>query len=160
MTAHQTPGGSDPGVAAAPAASRERRGAARHAPVRWALRLARLAVTLVVTFAALLGVTFFIGRKIPIDPVLAVVGDRASTQSYHAAWLALGLDKPLATQFAIYVRGVMHGELGMSLLTANPVLANIRRVIPATLELATLATLAWVLAGVPLGVAAAVNRNR
>ncbi|WP_367188518.1 ABC transporter permease [Burkholderia sp. Ed8] len=133
---------------------------ARRPAVRWALRVLRWALTLAVTFAGLLALTFVIGRKVPIDPVLAILGDRASADAYAAERIALGLDKPLATQFMIYVRDVLHGNLGVSLLTANPVLDDIRRVFPATLELATIATLIGIAIGVPLGVAAAVKHNR
>jgi peptide/nickel transport system permease protein len=124
------------------------------------LRALRWALTLAVTFAGLLALTFVIGRKVPIDPVLAILGDRASADAYAAQRIALGLDQPLATQFMIYARDVLHGQLGISLLTANPVLDDIRRVFPATLELATLATLIGIALGVPLGVAAAVRHNR
>ncbi|MGU7851928.1 ABC transporter permease [Burkholderia orbicola] len=133
---------------------------ARRPAVRWVLRVLRWAVTLAVTFAGLLALTFVIGRKVPIDPVLAILGDRASAEAYAAERIALGLDKPLVTQFLIYARDVLHGNLGMSLLTANPVLDDIRRVFPATLELATIATLIGIAIGVPLGVAAAVKHNR
>lgn len=51
---------------------------ARRPGVRWALRALRWTLTLAVTFAGLLALTFVIGRKVPIDPVLAVLGDRAS----------------------------------------------------------------------------------
>ncbi|WP_235024650.1 ABC transporter permease [Caballeronia arvi] len=115
---------------------------------------------LAITFTGLLAITFFIGRKIPIDPVLAILGDRASASAYAAARLRLGLDKPLIDQFLIYARDVLHGNLGMSLLTANPVIDDIKRVFPATLELATLSTFIGVAIGVPLGVAAAVKHNR
>ncbi|MCE4542032.1 MULTISPECIES: ABC transporter permease [Caballeronia] len=115
---------------------------------------------LAITFTGLLAITFFIGRKIPIDPVLAILGDRASASAYAAARLRLGLDKPLIDQFLIYARDVLHGNLGISLLTANPVIDDIRRVFPATLELATLSTFIGVAIGVPLGVAAAVKHNR
>ncbi|WP_235023404.1 ABC transporter permease [Caballeronia glebae] len=115
---------------------------------------------LAVTFTGLLAITFFIGRKIPIDPVLAILGDRASASAYAAARLRLGLDKPLIEQFLIYARDVLHGNLGISLLSANPVIDDIRRVFPATLELATLSTFIGIAIGVPLGVAAAVKHNR
>jgi peptide/nickel transport system permease protein len=133
---------------------------ARRADVRWTLYVLRWVLTLAVTFVGLLAVTFVIGRKVPIDPVLAVVGDRASASAYAAARAQLGLDRPLAVQFWLYTRDVLHGNLGVSLLTANPVLDDIKRVFPATLELATLSTLIGVLAGVPLGVIAAVRHNR
>jgi len=128
--------------------------------VRLSLALVRWIAMLAVTFAGLLAITFFIGRKIPIDPVLAILGDRASASAYAAARVRLGLDKPLVDQFLIYASDVLRGNLGMSLLTANPVIDDIRRVFPATLELATLSTFIGVMIGVPLGVIAAVRHNR
>jgi len=128
--------------------------------VRIGLALAHWIAMLVITFTGLLAITFFIGRKIPIDPVLAILGDRASASAYAAARLRLGLDKPLIDQFVIYARDVLHGNLGVSLLTANPVIDDIKRVFPATLELATLSTFIGIAIGVPLGVAAAVKHNR
>ncbi|AOK21020.1 peptide ABC transporter permease [Burkholderia ubonensis] len=131
-----------------------------HAWARWTLRLVRWLVTLFITFLGLLAVTFIISRKIPIDPVLAVLGDRASAQAYAAERIALGLDRPLVVQFSMYAHDVLRGDLGISLLTSNPVLTDIKRVFPATVELATIATLIGVLTGVPLGVIAAVRHNR
>jgi peptide/nickel transport system permease protein len=52
-----------------------------------------------VTFLGLMAITFFIGRIIPIDPVLSVVGDRASQETYDAMRLKMGLDQPLIVQF-------------------------------------------------------------
>jgi peptide/nickel transport system permease protein len=112
-----------------------------------------------VTLVGLLAVTFLIGRVVPIDPVLAVVGDRASPQVYARARQELGLDLPLWEQFWIYSRKAVTGDFGRSVLTTNPVMADIARVFPATLELATLGTLIGTLAGVPLGVLAAVKRG-
>ncbi len=77
----------------------------------------------------------------PVDPVLAVVGDRAPADVYERARLELGLDKPLPVQFWIYLQKVFSGDFGKSVLTSNPVIEDIRRVFPATLELATLGTL-------------------
>lgn len=125
------------------------------------LRIAwREATTIAITIFGLLLVTFLIARVIPIDPVLAVVGDNARPDVYEAARLAMGLDKPIWQQFAIYVGKVFQGDLGKSILTARPVAEDIRRVFPATLELATLGTLIGVVLGVPLGVAGAVGQGR
>ena len=115
--------------------------------------------SIAVTMLGLLFVTFVIGRVMPIDPVLAIVGERASQETYDAAYQALGLDKPMVVQFAMYVRDVLHGDFGTSLLTARPVSEDIARVFPATLELATLGVLMGVILGVPLGVIAAVRRG-
>jgi peptide/nickel transport system permease protein len=126
----------------------------------WLLSALRLLATLVVTFLGLLLVTFLIGRVVPIDPVLAAVGDRAPPDVYERVKEELGLNRPLWQQFLIYVSDVVRGDFGKSVLTANPVLADIRRVFPATLELASVATLLGVLLGVPIGVAAAVWQGR
>lgn len=127
---------------------------------RWGRALSRELTTVLITMFGLLLVTFFIARVVPIDPVLAVVGDRAPADVYEKARLALGLDKPLWQQFAIYVGKVLTGDLGTSVLTAQKVTDDIRTVFPATLELATLGTLIGVVIGLPLGIVAAVNQGR
>jgi peptide/nickel transport system permease protein len=127
---------------------------------RYGRKLAALALSVALTLIGLLGVTFLIGRVVPIDPVLAAVGDRAPADVYERVRVELGLHLPLHEQFARYVGQVLQGDLGRSVLTANPVSKDIRRVFPATLELATAATLFGVLLGVPLGVLAAVNHGR
>lgn len=112
------------------------------------------------TFLGLLAVTFFIGRVVPIDPVLAVVGDQAPRDVYEQAFRELGLDQPLWTQFAIYVGKVLTGDFGQSLVTNRSVMEDIVRVFPATLELATFATIIGVVLGVPMGIAGAVWQDR
>src|ERR671913_691458 len=124
--------------------------------LRW---LPRFLGMVAVTLLGLLAVTFFIGRVVPIDPVLAVVGDRASPEVYERARRELGLDLPLWQQFFDYARKAVTGDFGTSVLTTNPVMSDIARVFPATLELATLGVLIGTLAGVPLGVLAAVRRG-
>jgi peptide/nickel transport system permease protein len=123
-------------------------------------RLSQTALSILITFVGLLFVTFVIGRVIPIDPVLAILGDRATQAQVEAAREALGLDRPIIVQFIIYVGDVLTGNFGKSLLTARPVIEDITRVFPATLELATFATLIGVVLGVPAGVTAAVNQGR
>ncbi len=112
------------------------------------------------TFLGLLFVTFLIGRVVPIDPVLAAVGDRAPAEVYERVRIELGLNLPLYQQFFIYIGKVLQGDLGRSVLTANPVTTDILRVFPATLELATAATVIGVLLGIPMGVMAAVHQGR
>lgn len=111
------------------------------------------------TMLGLLFVTFMIGRVMPIDPVIAVVGERASKELYDATFLEMGLDKPLIVQFGYYLADVLQGDFGMSRLNGRPVAEDIARVFPATLELATLGTIIGVFIGVPLGVIAAVKRG-
>lgn len=111
------------------------------------------------TYLGLLAVTFFIGRVVPIDPVLAILGDRAPTHVVERVRQEMGFNLPLYQQFFIYIKGVLSGEFGNSVLTTNPVMVDIRRVLPATIELATLGTLIGAFVGVPLGVLAAVRRG-
>ncbi|MBX4958959.1 ABC transporter permease [Rhizobium lentis] len=113
----------------------------------------------VTTYLGLLAVTFFIGRVVPIDPVLAILGDRAPTHVVERVRQEMGFNLPLYQQFYIYIKGILAGDFGNSVLTTNPVMVDIRRVMPATIELATLGTLIGACVGVPLGVLAAVRRG-
>ncbi|TIS99755.1 MAG: ABC transporter permease [Mesorhizobium sp.] len=133
------------------------RGSARAVAV--ASSIARFLVIAITTYLGLLAVTFFIGRVIPIDPVLAVLGDRAPANVVERTRREMGLDLPLIEQFYIYVKNALNGNFGTSVLTTNPVMTDIRRAFPATIELATLGTLIGAFIGVPLGVLAAVRRG-
>ena len=124
-----------------------------------AMSLLRFLVTVVTTYLGLLAVTFFIGRVVPIDPALAIVGDRAPAHVVERVREELGLNLPLYQQFFIYVRQALSGDFGISVLTTNPVMADIRRVFPATIELASVGTLIGAVFGIPLGVLAAVKRG-
>ncbi len=116
-------------------------------------------LVIALTYLGLLAVTFFIGRVMPIDPVLAIVGDRAPEHVIARVREELGLNKPLYQQFYIYLTKIAQGDFGTSVLTSNPVMQDIRRTFPATIELATLGILIGVGFGVPLGVWAAVRRG-
>lgn len=111
------------------------------------------------TFLGLLAITFFIGRVVPIDPVLSVVGDRATQEQYDAAKLAMGLDRPLIVQFADYVWDALRGDFGRSVSTNQLVADDLLRVFPATLEMATLGIIIGVTLGVPMGVWAAAHQG-
>ena len=126
-------------------------------------RIRALAATLAsvpITLFGLILITFLIGRVVPIDPVLAIVGDRAPQDVVARTRLELGLDKPLPVQFIRYVGQLAQGDFGRSVMTSNRVSTDIARFFPATLELATAALLVAVLLGVPLGVYAAVRQGR
>ncbi len=132
----------------------------RPSPHHVIARTANLLFTLTFTFIGLTIITFIIGRVMPADPVLAIVGDRAPMEVYEAMRLELGLDKPLLQQYWIYLTNVLRGEFGKSIMTTRPVLEDLIRFFPATLELATVATLIGVFIGVPMGVLAAVRQGR
>lgn len=121
--------------------------------------IGRFLIAAVTTYLGLLAVTFFIGRVVPIDPVLAILGDRAPTHVVERVREEMGFNLPLYQQFFIYLKGILSGDFGNSVLTTNPVMTDIRRVFPATIELATLGTLIGAAIGIPLGVLAAVRRG-
>lgn len=124
------------------------------------LTIAQFIFVLVLTFLGLLAITFFIGRVIPIDPVLAIVGDRATQELYDATREAMGLDQPLVVQFFSYVFDVFRGDLGNSASTGRLVIEDLKRVFPATLEMATIGIFIGVLLGVPMGVLSAANEGK
>ncbi len=126
----------------------------------WPRRAANLLGSVLLTFFGLLAITFLIGRVVPIDPVLAIVGDRALPDLYARVRLELGLDEPLYVQFWIYLTHVLQGDFGTSVITSRPVLHDILHFFPATIELATLATVLGVIAGVPMGVVGATHHGR
>ena len=135
-------------------------GVRRSRAVAFAWHSIRLLGTLALTFLGLTIVTFCIGRVIPIDPVIAVVGDRASPEVYDRVRIELGLDLPLYQQYWNYLIKLLHGDLGTAVLTARPVLEDLLRVFPATLELATVAIIIGISLGVPMGVIAATSQGR
>ena len=115
----------------------------------------RAIATLVLTLAGLLLVTFSFSALSPVDPALQLVGDHASKSTYEKARHELGLDQPWPVQFERYVVRLAHGDLGMSRSTGQPVSDDLKRVFPATFELATLSMIVAALVGVGLGVLAA-----
>ena len=108
---------------------------------RLLLAVGGLSFSLAATFFGLLFITFVIGRLMPVDPVLAAVGDRASQATYNQVKEAMGLNLPIWHQFARYAWNVLHADFGMSTLTAHPVLEDLIRVFPATAEMATVVSI-------------------
>jgi peptide/nickel transport system permease protein len=119
---------------------------------------------LLLVIPILLGMTvisFAVGRAIPTDPVVAAIGDQAAmhpaiVSAYRARW---GLDEPLPLQYLVYLRNLLHGDLGVSIYTHRPVLEDIRDYLPATIELATAAIIISVSISIPLGIIAATMQG-
>ena len=104
--------------------------------------------------AGLILVTFLFAHVSPIDPVIRIVGDKATPETYDAARASLGLDRPLILQFAHYAGGVLTGDFGTAWSTGQPVGVDLARAFPATVELATIAIIIGAAAGVGLGLIA------
>ncbi len=128
----------------------------RHAAPATLLRIAATSVlSLALTLAGLLAVTFAMSALSPIDPALQQVGDHASAATYAQARHALDLDAPLPERFVHYLDRLCHGDLGVSTATGQPVLGELREVFPATFELSTIALLLSAMAGVGLALLSA-----
>jgi peptide/nickel transport system permease protein len=124
-------------------------------PLKLLLGLASWLLTVAITLVGLAALTFFIGRVLPIDPVLAIVGEKALPEVYDRVYLELGLDKPIWQQFIEYLAKLLRGDFGISYSTNRPVLTDLLSFFPATLELATIGLVIGVVLGVPMGVASA-----
>lgn len=123
------------------------------------LRVLRRLLIFALSLLVLMAVTFLIGRVMPHDPVGLIVGEQADAQAYAAMRAKLGLDLPLIQQFWIYLKAFTQGDLGNAVLTGAPVVQDLAKAFPATLELATLAIVISAGVGVPLGILAAVHRD-
>ncbi|SDP36143.1 ABC transporter permease [Phyllobacterium sp. OV277] len=104
-------------------------------------------------------ITFTISHLIPGDPARMIAGDRASAETLENVRRDLGLDRPVTDQFVIYVRNLVHGDLGTSLRTRRPVASDIATFLPATLELGCISLVLAVLIGIPLGVFSAIYKD-
>jgi peptide/nickel transport system permease protein len=120
----------------------------------------RLALTVVMAVLSTL-VIFLIANMVPGDPILAQLGDvAASNKAFVAEWRAKwGLDLPLWERYFIFLKGVLHGDLGISIASQRPVLEDIGQYAPATIELSTIGFLISIVIGVPLGILAAIRRD-
>jgi ABC-type dipeptide/oligopeptide/nickel transport system permease component len=117
----------------------------------------------VLTLPVLLGVAtlvFALIHLVPGDPAQSMLGESASPKEIEALQKSLGLDKPLLTQYRVFLTGVAHGNLGTSFRFGTPVTQEIRKRLPDTALLAVSAMAVAILVAIPLGIVAAVFRGR
>ena len=115
---------------------------------------------LVPTFIGMTLLAFFLIRLVPGDPIETLAGERGIDPERHAQLLKeYGLDKPLFVQYGIYIGRVLHGDLGKSVITQEPVIREFLALFPATVELALCAIVFALIVGIPAGIVAAVRRN-
>ena len=115
--------------------------------------------TAVPSLVGVVVITFLLTRVLPGDPATYFAGPVASAEAIAAIRAQLGLDQPLWVQFAHYLGSLAHGDLGVSLTTGQPVLAEIAARLPASAELTLLALLAATAVAVPLGILAALRQG-
>ena len=100
---------------------------------------------------------FILLRIAPGDPVDAILGTRASEFARESLRIKLGLNKPLINQYLEYLNNLIHGDLGISLNTQEPVKVIISKALPASLELAIFAILIASLVGYLIGFLGAIK---
>jgi peptide/nickel transport system permease protein len=105
-------------------------------------------------------VVFAMLRLTPGDPAAILAGDDATGAQLELIRQTMGLDKPIATQFAVWMGQLLHGDLGVSLLSGTPVLSMIGQRIGPTVALALATIVLTILVAVPLGVIAAKRRGK
>ncbi len=125
------------------------------------LRFVLTRIALVIpTFIGITLLAFAMIRLVPGDPIELLVGERGLDPARHAALRAeLGLDKPLLEQYAIYMSGVLRGDLGKSIVTKQPVVNEFFTLFPATVELSVCAMIFAIVFGLPAGIVAGVRRG-
>ena len=120
--------------------------------------LARRLVLAIITLFAVSVIVFAMAR-IAGDPRTIMLGDFTTRQQYERTGERLGLDKPYYEQYWIFLTGALRGDFGTSTATTTPVTELILERLAATLQLAGVAFLFSIIAGVPLGVLSAVKRG-
>jgi ABC-type dipeptide/oligopeptide/nickel transport system permease component len=102
-------------------------------------------------------IVFLVMRVAAGDPAIAILGEYASAESLAMLRAKMGLDQPLWSQYISYMRDLLHGHLGCSLINNKPVASYIASLLPYTAELAAAGMAIGVIIGVPLGVLTALR---
>lgn len=125
-----------------------------------ALFVARRVVVLIPQLLAVAFVAFILIRLLPGDPAVALLGPNHNPEAIAALDKRLGLDKPLVEQFWIYLQSLVHGNMGRSWFTGQPVVQDLIDRAPATLELLFYTMAIAVIVGVALGATLAIKGNK
>jgi hypothetical protein len=107
-----------------------------------------------------LTLVFVLVRIVPGDPAQLILGDQASREAIETLRHRLGLDLPIGEQYLVFLSGALRGDWGVSMVTGQPVISEVLRVLPWTIELTVVSLVLGIVIGVPGGVYAAVHRNR
>lgn len=103
--------------------------------------------------------TFLLSRVVPADPVGLAIGKHATEEMRQQVAKQFGLDKPIYVQYLVFLKDLVQGDFGKSLATRAPVVNDLKRYFPATIELSLTALFLTMLIGIPLGVFAAWFRD-
>lgn len=117
-------------------------------------------ILMVVVLLGIGAMTFSLTHIVPGNPARLMAGQHATEEQVRALAERYGLNKPVLTQFWIYMTGLLHGDLGMSLTYRRPVLDDLRQFLPASIELTLAAVLLVVAIGLPVGLIAGVRHGK
>ncbi len=104
-------------------------------------------------------ITFILMKYLPGDPVVGMVGERATSETISRIRIELGLDKPLPFQYALYLKRICTGELGRSMYTNRKIADDLAQKFPNTIKLALAAMFFASFVGIALGVISAAKRG-
>ena len=124
------------------------------------LYVTRRIVALILVLLATSVLVFTLSRLIPGDPARVAAGEDATAEMVSQVRERLGLNKPLPIQYLYYLRRLVQGDLGRSIISQRPVLDELKERLPATLELTMTSLILSTAFGIPLGVLAATRRGR
>ena len=122
--------------------------------------LARRLAFAIVTLFAVLTLVFVLVRIVPGDPAQLILGDQASREAIETLRHRLGLDMSISQQYVAFLSGALRGDWGVSMISGQPVIGEVLKVLPWTIELTLVSLIIGVALGVPAGVYAAIHRNR
>ncbi|MBI2217819.1 MAG: ABC transporter permease [Candidatus Rokubacteria bacterium] len=120
--------------------------------------LKRLLVAIPSLFIATV-IVFSLSRLIPGDVVVLMMEENQYAQDLEEMRAKLGLDRPIHAQYVEWMTRAVRGDLGQSLYTGRPVLQELARRMPVSLELGAVAVVFAILIGVPIGIVSAVRQD-
>ena len=103
---------------------------------------------------------FLLVRMLPGDPVRLALGPDAPMSQIIALRHSFGLDKPIHIQFLIFLNNLIHGKMGLSLLTNRDVYQDVAQFYPASLELSLVSMFIAIIIGIPLGIVSGIKQNK
>ena len=118
----------------------------------------RLAIGLPTLFG-LIVIIFFLLRVIPTDPIVAFAGQASTPDQVKELRERYGFDRPICIQFLNYLKKLSRGDLGIAIRSNRPVIWELKRRLPPTLELTIAALAVSIFLGIPLGIIASLRRN-
>lgn len=121
--------------------------------------LARRLALLLIVLLGLSALTFALSHLVPTDPARAALGFDAAPDMVQQYRREMGLDRPVPVQYVLYLRNLVRGDLGVSIMTRRSVIEDLGKFIPATVELTLASLLLSVVAGGILGVLGAIHRG-